>query len=117
MLLRCAAMTTPMLRSLRLFGFVIVGVALLVQSAGATVIADLSTDWSDSSNPNTGNPNGTWQYRQGTTILPSVPSWTAAGTVPFVNQPAWAPSDTAGNFLPAEFKATAATALTFSPGN
>jgi len=91
--------------------------------AGASVIADLSGDWSDVNNPNNGNPNGTWQYRQGTTDLPLTSPWTAAGTALVgANQPAWAPSNAGGNFLPAEFKANSTSANDFgsdpnNPGN
>lgn len=81
-------------------------------SAGASVIADLSTDWSNANNPNNGNPNGTWEYRQGTIDLPLVANWNAAGTAGFT-QPAWAPSNTAGNFLPAEFQAGSAASAVF----
>jgi hypothetical protein len=80
---------------------------LAAAPAGATtVVADLVTDWSDMSNPNKVNPHGTWQYRQGTTNLPLVSNWNAAGTISFTSiQPAWVPSNTAGDFLPAWFKA------------
>jgi hypothetical protein len=66
----------------------------------------LSGDWS-----NTTNPNGPWSYNQGTTPLPLVTDWTAAGTA-FVgcNQSAWAPSNNAGDFLPALMKANSCTA-------
>jgi hypothetical protein len=91
--------------------------------AGAGVIADLSADWSDVNNPNNGNPNGTWQYRQGINNLPLTSPWTAAGSggaaFNACNQPAWAPSNNGGNFLPAEFKANSCSANFFStaPGN
>ncbi len=75
----------------------------LVPAASAGSVADLNLDWSDSSNPNT-TSFGTWSYRQGSSLLPEIPNWNSAGfTVP---QPAWAPSNNAGDILPAEFKAT-----------
>ena len=91
--------------------------------AGASVIADLSADWSDVNNPNNGNPNGTWQYRQGISDLPLTSPWTAAGSggpsFDACSQPAWAPSNNGGNFLPAEFKANSCSANYFNtaPGN
>jgi hypothetical protein len=66
------------------------------------IVYDLASDWSDTS-----NPNGTWSYRQGSSLLPEVPNYTAGGTVAFpTTQPAWAPSNNPGDFLPVEFKAT-----------
>jgi len=65
---------------------------------------DLVSDWSNSE-----NPNGPWSYREGTTILPFDPSWTAGVSFPVV-QPAYQPSNVAGNFLPAWFKATSSGA-------
>jgi plastocyanin len=87
---------------------------LAAAPAGATaVVADLVTDWSDMSNPNKTNPHGTWQYRQGTTNLPLVSNWNAAGTVGFTStQPAWTPSNAAGDFLPAWLKARSVPAGT-----
>jgi hypothetical protein len=41
----------------------------LASKASASVLADLATDWSNTNNPNTSNPNGTWEYRQGTSDL------------------------------------------------
>jgi hypothetical protein len=77
----------------------------LVSAARAGLVADLNADWSNSSNPNT-TSFGTWSYRQGSSLLPEVTNWSGDGTVPFtVPQPAWAPSNTAGDFLPGEFKA------------
>jgi 6-phosphogluconolactonase (cycloisomerase 2 family) len=66
----------------------------------------LSGDWT-----NTTNPNGPWSYNQGNTPLPLVADWTAADSA-FVgcNQPAWAPSNVGGNFLPALMNANACTA-------
>ena len=59
---------------------------------------------------NTANPNGRWSYRQGSTYLPLVPDWTAAGTAfEDCDQPAWAPSNGLGDFLPAFMKVNACT--------
>jgi hypothetical protein len=67
------------------------------------LIADLHGDWSDTSNPNT-TANGIWTYREGTNALPLVNDWTPLGaTAP---QPAWAPGNDDGNFLPAIFRST-----------
>ncbi len=60
---------------------------------------DLNSDWSD-----VANPNGPWALLQGSSALPHVANWTPLGAS--VAQPAWAPSNTPGNFLPAWFKAT-----------
>jgi hypothetical protein len=77
----------------------------LLSAARAGSIADLNADWSDLNNPNTAS-FGTWSYLQGSSLLPEVPNWNGAGTVGFtVTQPAWAPSNIAGDFLPGEFKA------------
>ncbi len=95
----------------------ILGVAFLGVGtvARAGVIADLSGNWSDSINVNTSSPNGTWAYREGTTVLPSVSPWTAGGTsLTGDNQPAWAPSNDVGNFLPAELRANVAAASEFA---
>src|SRR5437868_10471404 len=64
-----------------------------------SVTFDLKSQWSD-----TNNPNGTWQYRQGTTDLPHLANWQGSGV------PAWAPSNNGGNFLPAQFRVTPAAA-------
>jgi hypothetical protein len=66
----------------------------LAQSA--YTIADLATDWGDTS-----NPNGPWQYREGTIDLAHFPAWFMGG-----GQPAWVGgTNTQGNFLPVWFKA------------
>jgi len=65
----------------------------------ATTTYSLVSNWSD-----TANPNGTWKYRQGSSALPSVPDFDFAGSSPWTPQPAWAPSNNAGNFLPAWLK-------------
>lgn len=81
----------------------ILGFGCSLTIAHASMIADLSADWSSTSNTNSTNPNGTWQYRQGTTVLPLVNNWQdACGGVA---QPVWAPSNTTGNYLPAFMKA------------
>jgi hypothetical protein len=85
---------------------VLVATLTTVLLLGATTSAhaslyDLTTDWSDSL-----NPNGVWSYNQGSTPLPHQTSWVGFGTA----QPAWARST--GNadttYLPAWFKVTAA---------
>jgi len=65
----------------------------------APVIYDLAGGWSDAT-----NPNGVWTYREGANALPSVSNWTPLNSS--VSQPAWAPSATSGNFLPAWFQST-----------
>jgi hypothetical protein len=65
-----------------------------------TVLADLASDWSDTSNPNATNPNGTWEYRAGTLDLSSLSSWLP------LHQPAWAGGTVYGGFLPGWFKST-----------
>jgi hypothetical protein len=85
-------------------GAVLLGLGLCV-SASATTFS-LSGNWAT-----TANPNGAWSYRHGTTLLPAVADWTAGGTgFQGCNQPAWAPSNNPGNFLPAMVKANACTA-------
>jgi hypothetical protein len=69
------------------------------------MIADLKNDWSDTNNSNTA-AFGTWSYREGNSLLPSVSNVNFGGSVNFpAPQPAWAPGTGAGDFLPAEFKA------------
>ena len=82
------------------------GLATAIAAPAQSRTFSLSGDWSNST-----NPNGPWSYNQGTTPLPLVADWNAAGTA-FVgcNQPAWAPSNTARNFLPALMKANSCTA-------
>lgn len=72
---------------------------LAASPAGATVF-DLRTDWSDAF-----NANGPWMYREGANALPSVADWTPLGSS--VTQPAWAPGNVGGSFLPAWFRAAA----------
>lgn len=60
--------------------------------------ANLASDWSDAD-----NPFGPWAVRQGNKPLPPIANWPPAElTYP---QQAYAPSASAGNFLPAWFKA------------
>jgi hypothetical protein len=78
-------------------------------SASAATTFSLSGGWS-----NTTNPNGPWSYNQGTNALPLVAAWTGAGTALVgCNQPAWAPSNNAGDFLPALMKTNACAAKYF----
>ena len=84
--------------------------------AASAVTYDLTANWSVAS-----NPNGPWSYYQGSTPLPLVPDWTAAGTgwAPTCNQAAWAPSNTAGSFIPAwmQINACAAPFFPVDPNN
>lgn len=82
-------------------------------AARADIVADLGSDWSDTSNSNSG-VFGTWSYRQGTTLLPQDPNWTPLGSA--TTQPAWAPGNNTGDFLPAEFKATSNVSGPLGPG-
>jgi len=79
--------------------------SLALKGAAPSAAFSLSGDWS-----NTTNPNGPWSYNQGSTPLPLVPVWTA-GNSAFAgcNQPAWAPSNLGGNFLPALMNANSCT--------
>jgi uncharacterized protein (TIGR03437 family) len=89
---------------------------LAVAIPASAVTYDLSANWS-----NTTNPNGPWGYYQGTTALPLVSNWTAAATVwaASCNQPAWAPSNIAGSFIPAwiQINSCAATFFPVDPNN
>ena len=67
-------------------------------------VFDLSTDWSDSI-----NPNGEWTYREGSNALPLVADW-------ITEQSAWAPSADAGNFLPGWFRSLRFQFQTLRPG-
>ena len=77
-----------------------------ISSAASAQVFSLSGNWSNKT-----NPNGPWSYNQGSTPLPLVPDWTANSSA-FVgcNQPAWAPSNNGGDFLPALMKANSCTA-------
>jgi hypothetical protein len=83
----------------------IIALTAMTASAQAQVVADVNANWSDTSNPNVGS-FGSWTYFQGLSPLPHVADWTPLGAS--TPQPAWAPSTTAGNIVPAEFKATSA---------
>jgi hypothetical protein len=81
----------------------------MVGAAAASTTFSLSGNWS-----NTSNPNGPWSYDQGTKPLPLVPVWTGAGSALVgCNQPAWAPSNNGGDFLPAMMKPNACSAKFF----
>lgn len=89
----------------------IVGILFLsiCGAAAASTTFSLSGNWSNST-----NPNGPWSYNQGTKPLPLVTVWNGAGTALVgCNQPAWAPSNNAGDFLPALMKSNACTAKYF----
>ena len=77
---------------------------IIIPAARAGNVANLAADWSDTNNPNS-TTFGTWSYRAGSTLLPEVPNWNGNNTTGFT-QPAWAPSNTAGDYIPAEFKTT-----------
>ncbi len=74
-------------------------------AAHAATVYDLKNGWSDNA-----NPNGTWQYRAGTTDLVHAPDWTGAQLGYF--QPVWTITSTPSpNALcPAVFKATSTRA-------
>lgn len=82
------------MRRLTAIGAFMVWIALIPADLRAQTLYDLGEDWSDVS-----NPNGVWTYREGTNALPSVADWTPLGAG--AAQPAWAPSATLGNFIPA----------------
>src|SRR5262249_26663244 len=74
-------------------------------AAHAATVYDLKNDWSDNA-----NPNGTWQYRAGTTALVHAPDWTGAQLG--YSQQVWTITSTPSpNALcPAVFKATSTRA-------
>jgi hypothetical protein len=93
----------------RLAALVVVCVLWICGVAGASTTFSLSANWSD-----TTNPNGPWSYNQDTKPLPLVPVWTGAGSALVgCNQPAWAPSNNSGDFLPAMMKPNACSAKFF----
>jgi hypothetical protein len=101
--------TRTSVHSLKLAAFAMLGVMSICTAASAATTFSLSGDWS-----NTTNPNGPWSYNQGSTPLPLVSAWTAAGAALVgCNQPAWAPSNNAGDFLPALMNANSCTAKFF----
>lgn len=69
---------------------------------------DLKTQWS-----NAANPDGVWTLEQGALALPRDKDWTAISNADaaynppagHIRQPAWAPGNQAGHYLPAWFKA------------
>jgi hypothetical protein len=90
-------------------GCVLSGVAL---GAWAGTTWDLAADWSD-----TINPNGAWSLNQGSSPLPNIPNFTAAGTSLIPPQPAWAPSNSLENYLPMWMKARATVADSWQVGD
>jgi uncharacterized protein (TIGR03437 family) len=77
-------------------------------AAGATY--DLSSNWS-----NTLNPNGPWGVNVGAIKLPSVANWNGDNTTwsTSCDQPAWAPTNASGDFLPAWMQVNACAAKYF----
>jgi hypothetical protein len=63
-------------------------------------VYDLSGDWSDTSNPTSGN---VWTYRQGTTTLNRITNW-----VGNPGQDGWGTTNVVGTYLPFMFKDTTA---------
>src|SRR5579872_354466 len=80
----------------------------LAGTVNATVY-DLSSNWSSSS-----NPNGPWSFNQGATPLPFVPNFNFGNTgwASSCNQPAWAPSNATGGYIPVFLKVDACVATT-----
>jgi hypothetical protein len=80
------------------FGFVLASV--LAQASAVTY--DLTSQWN-----NNANPNGTWSYRQGGTLLPYQTSFSPLGSLalPGVTS-GFAPGNVPGNFLPLIAQAT-----------
>lgn len=100
---------TKWVRLLKLAALAVFFVVSICGSASAATTFSLSGGWS-----NTTNPNGPWSYNQGTDALPLVTAWTGAGSALVgCNQPAWAPSNNAGDFLPALMKANSCAAKDF----
>src|SRR5581483_2766722 len=95
----------------------IIGLAIasfFVASASPATIYNLSAQWSNSS-----NPNGVWSYREGNNGLQNILNYDFAGTVSgFTPQTAWAPSNTAGTFLPVWLQSSqTGTPNGFTPGS
>ncbi|TWU40845.1 hypothetical protein [Novipirellula artificiosorum] len=82
---------------------ILTGIFSIPSKSFGGIIADLSSDWSDTSNPNLA-AHGVWAYREGTNALPLVNNWTPLGAVS--TQPAWAPSSGEADFIPAIFRST-----------
>ena len=59
-----------------------------------------------------GNPNAFWTYAAGATALPLTANWNGNGTLG-CTVPAWAPSNSAGNFAPAFFQANSCVSSFF----
>jgi hypothetical protein len=78
-----------------------------VGHAGAATIYDLTTDWSDSA-----NPNGPWAYREGANLLPHVPAWQGLSGDFTSAQPAWARFETGTSNLPCVFRSSANVGIT-----
>ncbi len=98
------------MKTITVLALVSLCLAAMSQSASATNFS-MSGQWS-----NTTNPNGAWSYNQGTTPLPLVQNWDAAGTAfAGCKQHAWAPSNNEGNFLPSLMKANRCTAVDLGP--
>ncbi|MEL4180729.1 PEP-CTERM sorting domain-containing protein [Roseateles sp. PN1] len=97
-----------------MFKKIVVGCVLSGAALGswAGAIWDLAADWSD-----TINPNGAWALNQGSTPLTNIPDFTAADTSGIPAQPAWAPSNSLGNFLPMWMKARATVADSWQVGD
>lgn len=99
----CGEMETGKMLLMKVMVLALVWAVSISWTASAgTLSFSLSADWS-----NTSDPNGPWSYNQGSVPLPLVPDWTPIGGC---NQPAWAPSSNAGNFLPALMQANSCTA-------
>jgi hypothetical protein len=82
--------------------FFCIGVLAMIPTFSDTIDYSLTGQWS-----NTANPNGPWTYREGNDALPLISAYSFGGTVPgFTSQPAWAPSNTGGNFLPVWFQSS-----------
>jgi hypothetical protein len=93
--------------------FVSAATLLFASCSRAGTVYNLGGQWSNSS-----NPNGVWTYREGTSALPLVPHFNFGGTIPgFTAQPAWAPSNSVGSFLPVWLQSSqTGTPAGFQPG-
>jgi hypothetical protein len=90
-------------------------IATSITARGVT-IADLGVDFSTLNNPNT-TAFGKWEYRQGTTdISTMISNWqNQCSGAP--NQPAWAPSNNGGDFLPGFLKSACTQTTNFATGD
>jgi hypothetical protein len=83
-------------------------VALLLCGPAAAATYDLKKQWT-----NAANPNGVWTMVEAASVLPRDKDWTAISAVDaaynpptgHLRQPAFAPGNVAGHYLPAWFKA------------